>query len=284
MKFALSTVGSAAELVRLLPGLHEEEDVSTLVVNTARGWTVDGFVGAFRRARGLVSDQDGTVTPGAQWLGFHAYMTPEQVARDKVRAAAYFAGHRTPEDDRRFLLENVSALIALGMTRADFGRLAAGQPPRAGARALFRSFEACASVSYGVRPVLKSWSFEHGVPIHRFYALKLLWEMMGDRAGRCIGYEEGTAVVETTKGDARAHFCAEHGIAGHELVALEDTPKALVHLRSPDGLAVLVLPRIDPLADRPAQRIRQLTQGECFPDVDAFLVSDSLYQLAALRS
>lgn len=283
MKFAYSTVESADELVRLLPGFHEEEDVSRIVVNASRGWTADGFVDAFRRARGLVSDQDGTVTPGAQWLGFHAYMTPDQIARDKVRAAAYFAGRRTPEDDRRFLLENVNTLIGLGMTRADFGRLAAGQRPRAGARPLFRSFLARAIVSYGVRPVLKSWSAEHGVPVDEYHALRLTWEMTGDVAGRCIGYVEDTAVVETTKGVARARFCAKHAIAGHEVVALEDTPKALVHMRSPDGLAVLVLPRIDPLADRPPQRIRQLTEGGCFAHIDAFLVSDSLLQLAVLR-
>lgn len=284
MKYALSTVGSADELIGLLPGMHEEEDISTLLVNASRGWTIDRFVRAFAARRGLASDQDGTVTSGAQWLGLHEYMTPEQIARDKERAAAYFAGHRTSEDDRRFLFESAQMLIELRMTRADFGRLAVRQRPRRGARGLFRSFRARTIVSYGLHPVVKSWSIEHGVPVDLVQALRLTWEMTGEVAGRCVGYNEGSAVVEATKGLARALFCERHGLDDREVVVLEDTPAALVHMRAADNLAVLVLPSRDPIAARPAQRIRQLTDGGCFAHVDAFLLSDSLQQLEDLRS
>ncbi len=283
MSFTLSSVRDVSDLVRRLPKWHAG-GVPTLVANASRGRSPERVAEAVAKARALVSDQDGTVTPGAQWLGFHDGMTSEHVAEDKAAAAAYFAGTRTPDDDRRVLFLAVERLIASGVTRSTFGELAARQVPRSGARRLFASFGAdTAIVSYGLRPLVKSWSAEHGIPVGEFHALRLRWREENGVL-HCVGYVDDTAVIESTKGYARERFCAARGFSGEEVLVLEDTPSALRHLRGPDNVAVLVLPSVDPLERRPAQRIRQLAEGGCFDHVDAFLVSDTLDPLADLRA
>ena len=177
MKFRTMAVRSARELVQLLGGLKEEEGHDTLLLGPK--WNEAVFRRRIRGANALVSDNDGTVIRGNQWLDLRECMTQEHQAADAAAAATYFGGSHTDADDVRLLLDNVRRLQRSGLEEGRIRDMVATQRPRGGVRDLFRSFPRgnTALVSFGIHAYPTAWSEIHDVPVAEVHALRLKWRL-----------------------------------------------------------------------------------------------------------
>ena len=282
MAFRTMAVDSAKELVGLLAGLKEEENDDTLLLGPR--WDQGRFARKARSARALVSDNDGTVIAGSQWLDMRTCMTETHQAADAEDAASYFRGDRTDEGDVRFIFASVNRLRQSGVTECQLRRLAAEQKPRGGVQKLFRSFARgnTALVSFGLRSYPSAWADHHDVPVGEVHALNLTWrEEDGMRV--LDGCDASTVVTEATKGRARARFCAARNVEEQDVIVLEDTPRMLVRMRHADNLAILIIPRHGPQPMRTEERLRQLGEDGHFEGIDGFLVADDWHLLVAMR-
>lgn len=270
------------ELVQLLPGLKEEERESTLLLGSR--WDARRFRRRVRAANALVSDNDGTVIRGSQWMDFRGCMTAEHQEADAKDAADYFAGNRSDASDVRFVLDSVNRLRLSGLEEQRVATMAAAQHPRGGVRELFQSFPRgnTALVTFGLRDYAAHWAAVHDVPVGEVYALHLTWR--GELGARLLdGCDPSTVVTEATKGLARERFVAARGVDEVDVIVLEDTPSMLARMRHPENLAILIIPRHDPQPLRTAERLRQLERDGHFDAIDAFLVADDWHLLAAMR-
>lgn len=277
-------VGSAEELVRLLPGVIEEEGHHTFLYNRAR-WRDDRQVAsAVRGTFGLVADNDGTVIRGSQWVDLRRRLLDAFRPHDEADTDAYFRGDRSDAGDVALLLRLVERLAASGVTRAHLREDAARQEPRAGTRALFDTYgrDATAIVSYGVEAYIAEWSAAHGIPVREIHAARLTWRPRDDDHV-VAGCERDTVVIASNKGRAREAFSHRLHLDGHEVMVLEDTPHMLAGMKHPNNVGVLVVPRRDPQPFRVAARMRELANPELFGAIDLMLVSDSLEPLVSLR-
>jgi len=282
MGFRTMAVDSAKELVGLLAGVKEEEKEDTLLLGPR--WNQGRFARKVRAAKALVSDNDGTVIAGSQWIDMRTCMTETHQAADAEDAASYFRGARTDEGDARFILASVDRLRQSGLTEGQLRRLAAAQKPRGGVQELFRTFPRgnTALVSFGLHSYPSAWADHHDVPVGEVHALRLTWREE-DGARVLDGCDPSTVVTEATKGRSRERFVAGRNVEEQDVIVLEDTPSMLVRMRHADNLAILIIPRHDPQPMRTEERLRQLGEGGHFEDIDGFLVSDDWRLLVAMR-
>ncbi len=266
----------------MLDGVREEEKYSTLLLGPC--WEEERFRKRVRGAKALVSDNDGTVIAGSQWLDMRSCMTEEDVETYDRNVREHFDGPRSDEADVRLIMEDIRCLVSSRLSSERMSELVAAQRPRGGIHELFRSFPFgnAALVSYGLHDYVSGWAARHDVPVAETYALRLRWR---DDDGRRVldGCDESTVVTEATKGAAREAFCAKRKVAERDVIVLEDTPSMLARMKHPDNVGILILPAHDPQPMRTAERLRQLEREGHFDAIDAFLVADDWHLLAAMR-
>lgn len=134
MSFRTITVHSAEEVVRLLPGLKEEEREKTLLLG--QRWTENAFSRAVRGANALVADFERAVMPGSSGMDF-------------CGCAEWDCRRENAEDDRFVRSHAVS------------------QRPRDGVRELFRTFPTrnTAIACHGPDAHARAWADAHDVPV-----------------------------------------------------------------------------------------------------------------------
>lgn len=272
---------SDRELLERLPALHPDAH-ATLIVNRGRVPNADAFATAFRAARGMVSDFDGTAHAGNQWGDLRRHMTAAHRADDEADLKGYFVPGRTrtPREDIAFLCRSARRLVDSGLRREMIKTCARQAAPRHGAEELYASFgDEVAFVTYGVWEFVTDWADHHGIKAEAF-GLRFDWSTFPLQRN-ATGFQLGTAVTEHNKGACREIFCAARNLDPNEVVVLGDAPTDL-QMMSPDNLGVLLIPKIDPDQGRMAFRLAGL--HEMWPRVAAVLVSDSLAPLAELRS
>lgn len=277
-------VDSAEELVRLLPGMIEEEAVDFLLVNGTRWRSLERLVDRVRDACGILTDFDGTLVAGSHWEDFLALMFEECRLEQKEDAAAHFAGEMSDEGDRAYFLRMCDRLRRSRVRRDAVEEAARRQWPRRGAREFLGSFPSrhVAIASYGVYPYLDLWSAVHRVPVSHIYAARADWATWG--GAQTFGdVRRETIVTAAGKSAARAAFVAERRLAESELLVLEDTPRMLAEMRHDDNVAALLVPRRDPQPHRVRERFRQLADPARFAAVDAVYLSDGFESLAEFR-
>ena len=279
-------VGSAEELLALLPAVSSEGSEHTLAYNLRRHRGFQQVVLSVRATSGLVADNDGTVIPGSQWDDLRRHMCEPLRIADEADVVAYFRGERTDDGDAAFLMRGVERLRASGLTRAHIREEATAQKPRPGTRALFESYgmgHMTAIVSFGLDAYISEWSNVHEIPVEEIHAAQLHWQR-SNGGFALVGCERGTVVVEANKMKAREAFSRRRRLADRQVLVLEDTPRMLARMKHPDNVGVLVIPRNDSESKRSAERMRQLREPGLFENIDAFLISDSLESLVEFRS
>ena len=277
-------VDSAEELVRLLPGMIEEEAVDFLLVNGTRWRSLDLLLERVRAASGIVTDFDGTLVVGSHWEDFLGLMTEEYRLAQLEDAAAYFAGGTSEEGDRAFFLRTCDRLCRSRVRRDAMEQAARRQWPRRGVREFLGSFPSrhAAIASYGMYPYLDYWSAFHRVSASRIYAARADWTLY-DNVQSFESVRRDTIVTAAGKNAARAAFAAERRLAENELLLLEDTPHMLAQMRHDDNVAALLVPRRDPQPHRVRERFRQLADPARFAAIDAVYLSDGFESFIEFR-
>lgn len=273
--YSTVSVGSAREFLARLSEL--EEGQHTLIVNEEHT-TEKEFRTRLREAKGGVFDFDGTLHPGNQWQGKRGCMLPDLAQKDLEGAKKYLditVENRTDYDDLDFVFRSIDHLIRSGYTRDMADACAAKLFPREGALELVSSFDGRSKiVSFGssfIEHWCKHWGMNASVG-----ALRLLW----DDDGRLIGYDHRTVVSDGNKGFMYDAFRAKHRLAHEEVLVLGDSLTDIKMMR-PEGLGILVLPKVDP--DKMRASWREGTLERLWPQVTAVLASDSLEPLMHIR-
>lgn len=274
MSFSTQEVSGHAELMELLPGLDPHDQ--TLIINAERG-DFDRFAVQVREARGLVTDFDGTVNNGNQWLAMRECMRSDLAEEDAARAQWYMkTDSRTDREDIDFIFGSVHRLVESGLKSRTLVQYAHATDPRPCAVDLMKSFHGKAVVvSFGLADFIRAWLDRFGIGAD-IAALDLRW--VGEHL---IGFHARTVVTDGNKGFMYDAFLAEHELRPDQVLAIGDAPTDIRMMR-PEGLGVLVIPKVDPQPGRMESRMRGL--ADIWPCVSAVLVSNSLEPLAALRS
>ena len=271
MAFRVEECSSLSQLRDLLKEGSSSE--SLLIVNEAYGTSQD-VRQAIARAKGLVTDFDGTLHPGNQWLHFRQVLLPELADQNQSRLEQYLArGEKTDANDIAFIFSSCHSLKHSGLMREALKRCAQNAPPREGA--LMRSFDGRVQVvSFGIHDYIVEWLSHHDVRA-QVAALRFLWE-----GSNLAGFDPHTVVTDGNKGFMVQLFNAMHDLSQEEVIVLGDAPTD-IQMMQPENISMLLIPSKDPQDGRQAFRMSAL--GDLWPRVRAILASDSLQPLVEMR-
>ena len=147
------------------------------------------------------------------------------------------AGTMTSSEDEVWLLESVKNYIRYGLTIEKARGALENIPIRSGVREclemLRREGVPTAIVSHGVAPLVELVLELHNIPvpelIHKVCAMRLITH---PELG-FTGYDKGTVVLPSTKGEWSRHFADLHGVPHDNILAVGDTSgdRLLGHLK-----------------------------------------------------
>lgn len=283
-------IPSYEALMALLPGLHPEEH--HVLLNTAHPLVdghPDGFIRLVREAKGLVTDFDGTLHVGVQWLGPRALLPEPARLEDEAAAAAYFT--RSSHDDTEDVMLALGSAWRMrdaGLTEAQMQETGRKLETRSGAWELLTSFDLrkVAIVSFGLEPIVSAWAYEN---IRRAewmfiqtFALRFSWRQapMGSMSRLLGDPDVATVVTDGNKGYLRRAYCVSRGLAPRETLVLGDAPTDIL-MMGHDVPGIIVIPRVDPQPARIEHRLKRM--AELWDQVACIVVSDTLDPIVEMR-
>ena len=184
----------------------------------------------------VVFDFDGTFTPKGKslFVMIDERALPSEGLKAQQEIYAHFihkalAGKLTASEDKSWLLKSIKNYLRYGLTREKARTALSDASLRRGVREclemLRRAKVPVAIISYGIAPLIELVLDENGITvpgplIRHIYAAKFLVET---KAGRFVGYDRQSLVLQSTKGEWSRHFADACGVPYRNILAVGDS-------------------------------------------------------------